>query len=76
MNLLDIHNENMPDGIITDCMAEGFMGSARMVIFRDMLLKTDKQIKKMQEEEAREYEEELRRQENTGKTIDLDELFQ
>lgn len=76
MNLLDIDSENMPEWIITDCMAEGFMGSARMVIFRDMLLKTDKQIKKMQEEEAREYEEELKKSENAGKTIDFDELLQ
>lgn len=62
----------MPEGIIADCMAEGFMGTPRMIIFRDMLLKTDKQIKKIQEE-AREQEE---KSINADEIINLDELFQ
>lgn len=59
MNLLDIDRDNIPWEILTDCMAPGFMGSSRMVIFRDKLMKTAREIKNMEEK--------------AGKTIDLDE---
>lgn len=59
MNLLDISRENTPHEILADCMALGFMGSSRMIIFRDKLLKTSREIK-AQEEKA-------------GKPIDIDE---
>lgn len=51
MNLMDIRNDNIFDGILGDCMAPGFMGSTRMVIFHEKLLKTEREIKKMIEEE-------------------------
>lgn len=59
MNLLDIDRDNIPPEILTDCMAPGFMGSSRMVIFRDKLTKTPRELKNLEEK--------------AGKTIDLDE---
>lgn len=59
MNVLDIDRDNIPPEILTDCMAPGFMGSSRMVIFRDKLTKTPRELKNLEEK--------------AGKTIDLDE---
>ncbi len=59
INLLDIDRDNMPKEILSDCMAPGFMGSSRMVIFRDKLSKTARELKN--------------REEKAGKTIDLDD---
>lgn len=50
INLLDIRNDNIFEGVLSDCMTPGFMGSSRMIIFYEKLLKTDKEIKKIQEE--------------------------
>lgn len=54
MNLMHIRNDNIFEGILGDCLAQGFMGSSRMIIFYEKLLKTDKELKKMAEEERRE----------------------
>lgn len=50
INLLDIRNDNIFEWVLSDCMTPGFMGSSRMIIFYEKLLKTDKEIKKIQEE--------------------------
>lgn len=60
MNLLDIDRENTPPEILSDCMAPGFMGSSRMVIFRDKLMKTPREMKNIEEK--------------AGKPLDIDSL--
>ncbi len=54
MNLMDIRNDNISEGILGDCMTEGFMGSPRMIIFYEKLLKTDKELRKIAEENQKE----------------------
>ncbi len=39
MNLLEVSRENMSESIMADATAMGFMGSTRMLIFYDFLLK-------------------------------------
>lgn len=41
MNLLEVYRENMSESMMADAKAMGFMGSARMMIFHDLLHKTD-----------------------------------
>lgn len=48
MNLLEI--KDIPEGILGDCMTPGFMGGTRMVIFYEKLQKTEKEIKKIEEQ--------------------------
>lgn len=46
-----------------DCMAPGFMGGMRMVVFRDKLMKTARELRALEAEEE------------AGKTVDLDDLL-
>ncbi len=50
LNLMDIRNDNIFDGILGDCMAEGFMGSPRMIIFYEKLIKSERELKKIEGE--------------------------
>jgi hypothetical protein len=52
MNLADIGKQDLYDSILSDCISPGFMGMTRMIIFRDLILKTDKEIANIQEEES------------------------
>lgn len=52
MNLADIGKQDLYDSILSDCISPGFMGMTRMIVFRDLILKTDKEIANIQEEEA------------------------
>lgn len=57
MNLTNIRNDNIPEGILGDLMALGFMWTTRMFIFHEKLAKTEREMKKIkeaQEEKARE----------------------
>lgn len=63
MNLLEIRNDNVFDGILADCLTPGFMGGTRMVIFYEQLLKTKKEQDKIAEQKASE-------------AIDLEEVFE
>lgn len=49
MNLLEIRNDNIFEWILWDCLAPGFMGSTRMVIFYEKLIKTEKEMEKIAE---------------------------
>ena len=51
MNLMEIRDDNISDGILADCLSPGFMGGTRMVIFYEQLIKTQKQQDKIAEEE-------------------------
>jgi len=62
MNLLEIHNNTMFENILSDCLSPGFMGSTRMIIFHEKLIKTDKE------------QEKINAQKNEGETIDIDAL--
>lgn len=78
MNLMDIRNDNIFEGILGDCMAQGFMGSARMIIFYEKLTKTDKELKKMAEEDQKEIvdlDDILNRSKKTGKNEKDDDNY-
>lgn len=64
MNLMEIRNDTMTDGILGDCLTPGFMGGTRMVIFHEKLLKTDKEMEKIVEEER------------ASQTIDMAEVLE
>jgi DNA polymerase III delta subunit len=63
MNLMEIRDDNISDGILADCLSPGFMGGTRMVIFYEQLIKTQKQQDKIAEEEK------------ASETVDLNEVF-
>gem|GEM_PF-996143 len=63
MNLLEIHNDTMFENILSDCLSPGFMGSTRMIIFHEKLIKSDKELEK------------INAQKNAGETIDIDSVL-
>lgn len=77
INLLDIRNDNMFEGVLSDCMTPGFMASSRMIIFYEKLLKTDKEIKKIEEEkqETINLEDILNGTEELGKNEKDDDSY-
>jgi len=52
MNLSEVRKEDIYDTILSDCISPGFMGMTRMIIFRDLILKTEKEMRDIQEKEA------------------------
>jgi DNA polymerase III delta subunit len=48
LNLLEINNETIFNSILWDCLAPGFMGGTRMIIFHEKLIKTDKEQEKIE----------------------------
>lgn len=67
----------MFEGVLSDCMTPGFMGSSRMIIFYEKLLKTDKEIKKIEEEkqETINLEDILNGTEELGKNEKDDDSY-
>lgn len=63
MNLLEIKNDNIFDGVLRDCLAPWFMGGTRMIIFYEKLLKTAREQEKIEEAQNEEI-------------IDLEDLLQ
>lgn len=54
MNLLELRNDNYFNEVLGDCLAPGFMGSTRMIILYEKLLKTEKEQEKIEEQKAAE----------------------
>lgn len=54
MNLLEIRDDNIFDGILADCLTPGFMGGTRMVILYEQLIKTQREQDKISEQKAAE----------------------
>jgi len=52
MNLAEIRKQDLYDTVLSDCISPGFMGLTRMIIFRDLIIKTDKEIFDIQERES------------------------
>jgi len=51
MNLAEIRKQDLYDSILSDCISPGFMGMTRMIVFRDLIIKTDREISDLQEKE-------------------------
>ncbi|MBP7773511.1 hypothetical protein KA071_00255 [Candidatus Gracilibacteria bacterium] len=64
MNLLEMRNDNIFDGVLGDCLAPGFMGGTRMIIFYEKLIKTAREQEKIEEQTRAE------------ETINLDDLLE
>jgi hypothetical protein len=52
MNLAEVRKQDLYDAILSDCVSPGFMGMTRMIILRDLIIKTEKEINDMQEKES------------------------
>ncbi len=51
MNLAEVRKQDMYDSILSDCISPGFMGMTRMIVFRDLILKTERELNDIQERE-------------------------
>ncbi len=51
MNLAEVRKQDMYDSILSDCISLGFMGMTRMIVFRDLILKTERELNDIQERE-------------------------
>ena len=60
INLQEMYRENMNTSVLSDCCTLGFMGASRMIIFHDILRKTDREILKESELEYTSWEDEPR----------------
>ncbi len=49
MNLAEISKQDIYENILSDCISPGFMGMTRMIVLRDLLLKTEKEKDKIEE---------------------------
>lgn len=49
MNLAEVSKQDMYENILWDCISPGFMGMTRMIVFRDLILKTEKEKDKIEE---------------------------
>ena len=63
MNLLEIRDDTIFDGVLADCLTPGFMGWTRMVIFHEQLIRTQKEQDKITEKQASE-------------TVNMDEVLE
>lgn len=63
MNLLEVREDTIFEGILGDCLTPGFMGSTRMVIFHEKLKKTEKEQEKIEE------------QKKSAEIIDMEDLL-
>lgn len=63
MNLLEVREDTIFEGILGDCLTPGFMGSTRMVIFHEKLKKTEKEQEKIEE------------QKKTAEIIDMEDIL-
>ncbi len=63
MNLLEVRDDMIFDGILGDCLTPGFMGSTRMVIFHEKLKKTEKEQEKIED------------QKKASEIIDINDVF-
>ncbi len=70
MNLAEVRKQDMYDAILSDCVSPGFMEMTRMIILRDLLLKTEKEISDIQEKETQIQEEWEGDPPNKSKVID------
>lgn len=52
MNLAEVRKQDLYDSILSDCVSPSFMGMTRMIIFRDLIIKTEREINDIQEKEA------------------------
>lgn len=50
MNIADIRKEDLEDTTLSDCISPGFMGNKRMIIFRDLIIKTEKEAAVLESE--------------------------
>lgn len=70
MNLLEIRDDTIFEGILGDCLTPGFMGSTRMVIFHEKLKKTEKEQEKIDLAYRQAGE-----QKKMAETIDMEDLL-
>ncbi len=77
MNLLDIREDNIFDGVLGDCTAPGFMGTTRMIIFHERLKKTEKEIEKMEQKNSEiiDVEKIFANKDNKKFIVDEDSLW-
>lgn len=59
MNLAEIRKQDIYEAVLSDCIAPGFMGMTRMIILRDLLIKTEKEIADIQEKELQALDEDM-----------------
>jgi hypothetical protein len=52
MNLAEVRKQDLYDSILSDCVSPGFMGMIRMIVFRDLIIKTEREINDIQEKES------------------------
>lgn len=50
MNLIDISKSEINESFMSDSASPGFMGMTRMIVLRDILLKSDKELKEIEKE--------------------------
>ena len=79
MNLLEIRDDNIFDWLLADCLAPGFMGSTRMIILYEQLLKTQKEQNKIVEAqkiaETISLEDAINNEENRTSVLENDTLW-
>lgn len=75
MNLMEIRNDNIFESILADCLAPGFMGGTRMVIFYEHLFKTKKEQEKMEEKRVLEAEEKTPEDNNKNNVLENNTLW-
>ncbi len=70
MNLAEIRKQDIHDSVLSDCVSPGFMGMTRMVILRDLIIKTEREILDIQDQEAQMDESDEDAVPNKPKTFD------
>ena len=58
MNLSEVSKQDIYETILSDCISPGFMGMTRMVVFRDLIIKTEREKERIEEKKIMPQEDE------------------